>query len=795
MTHSNNPKNSEVDAYSYIKEQLEQLGWVVKNPARVPEGEVYKQNESQYNTEIKEVIKRDMPEAIVKLNESEFWVIESKRDKADLDKAVKEATVDYGDELNKSRRIKCLIASGVAGNDTDGFTVTNKYWHNGKWETILFNGKTKDTLLSKEQAQYIIKNKTIDYNEFPDFPEEKYVSSAKKINEILHNSGINKNDRAVFIAGLILALAPNEEIVLKTENTNLLVDNINNLIKAELVAIERENYFDFIKLKPPPDKNNHIKYRQGIIATLKELQTLDIRNAMASGRDILGNFYEKFLKYGNGAKEIGIVLTPRHITTLGVEVLDVKNNDYVLDPCCGTGGFLVAAFDHIKKTSNKTQIDKFKNYNLFGIEQDDLVGALAIVNMVFRGDGRNNLTGGSCFDKNVIKTIKDGKETGIYSDRKGKDKIKENPDPFITKVLMNPPFALKRGEEKEYKFVDYALSQMQDGKLLFAILPSPIMFKGQKAKAWRKDMLAKNTLKAVIKFPEDLFYPIGVHTSGVIIEKGTAHNFEKSVLWGKLDDGYIKKKGVMRKKNKGNIEKMRSLTKDFLNESVNVEKSVAKVYSIEPILNDNDLECAPEYYLKEVRHTQEEIIEGMRHVYLNLVNYLINNPYFKGSNINLDKNCEIKSTDELSDIFTIELAKSKNIEDYGLGEMPFVTSTTTNNGVEMYIDEDEKELIYDKPCITVSSFGLATVQITPFVARSHGAVLVLVPKKDMSLIQLLYYASQINIHNWRFSYGRWVTEKRLLKLEIQNITKTKLPTLQEIKMPFEKSLNIVQHTF
>ena len=45
MTHSNNPKNSEVDAYTYIKEELEKLGWVVKNPARIPGGEVYKQNE------------------------------------------------------------------------------------------------------------------------------------------------------------------------------------------------------------------------------------------------------------------------------------------------------------------------------------------------------------------------------------------------------------------------------------------------------------------------------------------------------------------------------------------------------------------------------------------------------------------------------------------------------------------------------------------------------------------------------------------------------------------------------
>ncbi len=224
----------------------------------------------------------------------------------------------------------------------------------------------------------------------------------------------------------------------------------------------------------------------------------------------------------------------------------------------------------------------------------------------------------------------------------------------------------------------------------------------------------------------------------------------------------------------------------------------------------------------------------------------------------MDKDCEVGSKDELNDLFTIENANSKNIEDYGTGEMPFVTSTNTNNGIEKYIDEDEEELIYRKPCITLSSFGQATVQINPFVARSHGAVLVLVPEyllfstkvpadfdkwdgkitysggkyiievpqdkignlkerkkvfvgeyrlerdgaklniytpRDMSLRQLLYYAAQINLHQWRFSYGRWVTKKRLLKLEIQNITKMKLPSIQEIKKPFERGLKYVQNTF
>ena len=76
--------------------------------------------------------------------------------------------------------------------------------------------------------------------------------------------------------------------------------------------------------------------------------------------------------------------------------------------------------------------------------------------------------------------------------------------------------------------------------------------------------------------------------------------------------------------------------------------------------------------------------------------------------------------------------------------------------IEKYIEKFDEKIIYREPCITLSSFGQANVQITPFVARSHGAVLVLVPKKKMSLRQLLYYTSQINLHKWRFSYGRWV---------------------------------------
>jgi len=169
------------------------------------------------------------------------------------------------------------------------------------------------------------------------------------------------------------------------------------------------------------------------------------------------------------------------------------------------------------------------------------VVALALVNMIFRGDGRNNMNEGNCFQKNIEKTVKEGIITGKPEVRNGNTPPQQ---PIITKVLMNPPFALKKGDEKESNFITYALSQMQDGGTLFVIVPISVMVEGS-GKNWRKELLENNTLLSVITFPEDLFYPVSVGTIGVFIKKGIPHNFdEQKVYFARaISDGFRKKKG------------------------------------------------------------------------------------------------------------------------------------------------------------------------------------------------------------------------------------------------------------
>ena len=133
--------------------------------------------------------------------------------------------------------------------------------------------------------------------------------------------------------------------------------------------------------------------------------------------------------------------------------------------------------------------------------------------------------------------------------------------------------------------------------------------------------------------------------------------------------------------------------------------------------------------------------------------------------------------------FNIQKCKSGNLENYSLGKIPFVSNTTLNNGVVRYVDiVDEKELIQDVPCVAVNGFGFATIQTKPFIGSGNGGVYItsLIPKKEMSIIELAYYAGQINLQSWRFSYGRRAIKHRLVELKLQNFCKN---TLNENLLP------------
>ena len=515
----------------------------------------------------------------------------------------------------------CYCLRG-GGNDSDGYIVSNLFLKDEKWEKIFVNGVEKTSLLSKKQVHYIIENDTNIFKDFPEFSEKKYLSTAEEINKILHLAGINKGKRARFISGIILSYAAKTRPNLD-KDTKPLVKEINIDIEEVLSDKGKIDFLDFVKLQLPPNTDNHIKYKQAIIQTYRELDGLDIKSAMNSGDDVLGKFYEVFLKYGNGAKEIGIVLTPRHITKFAVDVLDVKNTDFVYDPTCGTGGFLVSAFDYVKNNSTEKEKDQFKENNIFGVEQEDDVVALALVNMIFRGDGLHHIKEGNGLFKNIVKSVKNGIVTGKY---KG-SKIDDSDEQIITKVLMNPPFALKSSDEKEYVFVNYALSQMQEKGILFTILPYSCLTKQGKYKKWRDNLLKNNTLLSVITFPYDLFYPVGVNALGMFIKKGVPHPEDNNVFWIKgLNDGFLKTKGkrLFNCNASNDYPSLEILLKSFILNTNLPMPTINKKQIVCPInKEDTASELIPEVYIEENIPSETEIEENLEFTLRNLISVMI----------------------------------------------------------------------------------------------------------------------------------------------------------------------------
>ncbi len=246
--------------------------------------------------------------------------------------------------------------------------------------------------------------------------------------------------------------------------------------------------------------------------------------------DILGNFYGEFVKYGgNDGNSLGIVLTPRHITSLMTELISINKSDYVLDPACGTGAFLISAMNRmLGQAENEAERQDIKQNRLYGIEIQQKLFTIATTNMILRGDGKSNLVRDNTltFDSNIMK------EHGV------------------NKILINPPYSQAKNDQtqhlSELSFIQHALEMLVVGGYLCAIVPQSTMVgKNRHDKARKKQILEKHTLETVITLNKDTFYGVGVNPCIAIFKAGIKHPENKRVSFVNFeDDGYVVRKHV-----------------------------------------------------------------------------------------------------------------------------------------------------------------------------------------------------------------------------------------------------------
>lgn len=251
------------------------------------------------------------------------------------------------------------------------------------------------------------------------------------------------------------------------------------------------------------------------------------------GEDVMGIFFNEFNRYKTKS-EAGQVFTPEHITDFMYRILEVNKDDRILDATCGSGGFLVKAMANMIREAGGVRTEKareIKDGQLFGIEYDREIYALACANMLIHKDGKTNLEQMDAREETAcawIRRIAGGvwekDEAGRYVYRSG----------GVTKVMMNPPYENKYGC---MTIVENVMDNVPPNTLCGFILPDKKLEKTGKAQKQR--ILKHHRLLKVIKLPEDLFFGIGVTTSIFVFKAGVPQNDEEFFTCWMKDDGLV----------------------------------------------------------------------------------------------------------------------------------------------------------------------------------------------------------------------------------------------------------------
>lgn len=239
------------------------------------------------------------------------------------------------------------------------------------------------------------------------------------------------------------------------------------------------------------------------------------------GEDVMGIFFNEFNRYKKKS-EAGQIFTPEHITDFIYQILEVSKDDRVLDATAGSGGFLIKCMANMIREAGgpgTKEAKRVKQHQLFGIEFDREIYALACANMLIHKDGKTNL-----------------EQMDARREIAGQWIAKHS----ITKVMMNPPYENKYGC---MTIVENVLDHVPVHCICAFILPDKKLEKASKKQMTR--ILKHHRLRKVIKLPEDLFFNVGVTTSIFVFEAGIPQDGKEFFAC------YMDSDGLATVKNKG----------------------------------------------------------------------------------------------------------------------------------------------------------------------------------------------------------------------------------------------------
>ena len=372
---------------------------------------------------------------------------------------------------------------------------------------------------------------------------EDVLKKSADLHEALRNYGqLGDSEKPLVVSAILLALSNKDFSIqsLTGSKTNTDGKKIFTAIKDYMEQVEvtpdtkKEkvlNQFNIIKDRTLLNQKNERLEKTPLKYFAEYLNTHVIASVKANSKeDVLGRFYGEFIRYSGGdGQTLGVVLTPSHITELFCDLVELKPNDTVFDPCCGTGGFLITAMHKmLNGITDEEEITKIKKNRLFGIEIREDMFSIATTNMILRGDGKSNL--------------------------ENKDFLKQKPEKLrelmFSVGFINPPYSQAKGQDtahlSEIHFIEHLLDGLIDNARCVVIVPQSTMVgKRKEDKNTKKRILQKHTLEGVITLNKETFYGIGTNPCIAIFTAHKPHSKKKYCKFVNYeDDGFSVRKHV-----------------------------------------------------------------------------------------------------------------------------------------------------------------------------------------------------------------------------------------------------------
>lgn len=260
----------------------------------------------------------------------------------------------------------------------------------------------------------------------------------------------------------------------------------------------------FIKAQNKIDKPVYLKK---VIGLINEEQWL-----LMDG-DVKGAIYESILEKNGQDKKSGAgqYFTPRSLIQTMVDVTRPKITETVCDPACGTGGFLLAAYDYMKEQSqDKDKRDFLRDKALHGFDNTALVVTLASMNLYLHGIG---------IERSPVIC---------------QDSLEKAPDTLVDVILANPPFGTRPSgsvdinrpdfyvetKNNQLNFLQHIMVMLKNGGRAAVVLPDNVLFEGGAGETIRKELLKSFDLHTVLRLPTGIFYAQGVKANVLFFTKG-----------------------------------------------------------------------------------------------------------------------------------------------------------------------------------------------------------------------------------------------------------------------------------